>query len=151
MNLEEIALAMPIEEKLLHPLYDWGAKMDWRNLKHVHLVHVVKRSIAPFEFGVVEIPDEKTYETMKTTLQKYLRDEAKKIFSNDFKGEVSVHLSIHSHPEDEMVNILKHINSRLVVVATEGKHGLEGFFHNSFTDHLVRFAPCDVYVVRPVK
>lgn len=150
MKLEEISIAMPIEEKLLAPLYDWGKRMDQSSLKHLHLIHVVKRSIAPFEFGVVEIPDEKTYESMKSTLQSFLREEAKKIFP-EFNGEVSVHLSINSNPEEELVTILKHINSRLVVVATEGKHGFEGLFHNSFTDHLVRFAPCDVFVVRPVK
>lgn len=148
---QELAIALPMEEKLLGPLYSWGQRYDWSHVKRVHLVHVVKKSITPFEFGLVEIPDSKTYETMRSTLETFLRNEGKKIIPADFRGEVSVHLSLDTNAEEEMVNILRHINASVVVVATQGKHGFEGLFHNSFTDHLVRFAPCDVYVVRPVK
>lgn len=148
---QELAIALPLEEKLLSPLYSWGQRFDWSHVKRVHLIHVVKKSITPFEFGLVELPDEKTYESMRPTLETFLHNEGKKIIPPDFQGEISFHISRDANPEEEMVDILKHINASCVVVATQGKHGFEGLFHNSFTDHLVRFAPCDLYVVRPVK
>lgn len=148
---QDIAIAMPLEEKLLSPLYHWGQRFDWGHVKRIHLVHVVKKNVTPFEFGLVELPDEATYESMRPTLETFLRTEAQKILPDTFRGEISLHLSRHAYPEEEMVEILQHLNATMVVVATQGKHGLEGFFHNSFTDHLVRFAPCDVYVVRPEK
>lgn len=53
------------------------------------------------------------------------------------------------HPEEEVIEFLKNVNATLIVVATRGKHGFEGLFHSSFTDYMVKFAPCDVFVVRP--
>jgi nucleotide-binding universal stress UspA family protein len=149
MLLSDIAIALPLEDSLLKPLQLWGKKIDWHLVKHVHVIHVVKKSITPFEFGLVEIPDAKAFEDMTPTLYEFLRTETKKILSPEFKGEVSYHLAIDLHPEDEMVRMLKHLAPNMVVVSTQGRHGLEGFFHGSFSEQMVRFAPCDVYVVRP--
>lgn len=149
MTHQNIAIALPIEEKLLDPLHHWGERYDWSNVKEVHLVHVVKKNITPLEFGLVESPDERTFQDMEPTLQTYLRDEATKIVPADFEGEIFYHLSRDFNPEEEMVDTLKKLHVDLVVVATRGKHGFEGLFHSSFTDQMVKFAPCDVYVVRP--
>jgi nucleotide-binding universal stress UspA family protein len=46
---------------------------------------------------------------------------------------------------------LKEVKADLVVTATKGKHGIDGFFSSSFTDYLCKFSPCDVLVMRPAK
>ncbi len=149
MSHQKIAIALPVEEKLLHPLHTWGQRFDWSHVREVHMVHVVKKNITPLEFGLVEMPDEKTYQEMIPTLEKYLRDEAQKIIPSQFQGEVYFHLTRDFSPEEEMISMLKKLEVSLVVVSTRGKHGFEGLFHSSFTDQMVKFAPCDVYVVRP--
>lgn len=149
MSHQKIAIALPVEEKLLHPLHTWGQRFDWSHVREVHMVHVVKKNITPLEFGLVEVPDERTYQEMIPTLEKYLRDEAQKIIPSDFHGEVYFHLTRDFSPEEEMIATLKKLNVTLLVVSTRGKHGFEGLFHSSFTDQMVKFAPCDVYVVRP--
>lgn len=149
MSHQSIAIALPIEEKLLMPLHHWGQRFDWSHVKQVHMIHVVKKNITPLEFGLVEMPDETTYQEMVPALQTYLRDEAKKIVPAGFKGEVHYHLTRDFSPEEEMIDTLKKLDVSLVVVSTRGKHGFEGLFHSSFTDQMVKFAPCDVYVVRP--
>lgn len=53
--------------------------------------------------------------------------------------------------KERMVEYLKEANANLVVSATRGKSGLAGFFSSSFTEHLCKFSPCDVLVLRPVK
>lgn len=149
MSHANIAIALPVEEKLLGPLHEWGARFDWSHIKQVHLVHVVKKNIVPLEFGLVEMPDEKTYRGMEPTLFTYLKEEADKIVPKDFIGKVHFHLTRDFSPAEEVISILKKLETSLVVVATQGKHGFEGLFHSSFTDQMVKFAPCDVYVVRP--
>ena len=149
MSHQKIAIALPVEEKLLHPLHTWGQRFDWSHIKEVHLIHVVKKNITPLEFGLVEMPDETTYKEMVPTLEKYLREEAQKIIPKDYLGEVYFHLTRDFSPEEEMIATLKKLDTTLVVVSTRGKHGFEGLFHSSFTDQMVKFAPCDVYVVRP--
>ena len=149
MRPQRIAIAVPIEETLLGPFYEWGKKFDFSHVEAVHLIHVVKKNITPLEFGLIESPDEVTYKEMEPTIEKYLKDEAKKILPSDFKGPVQFHVTNDFHPEEEVIDLLKELKATLIVVATRGKHGLEGLFHSSFTDYMIKFAPCDVFVVRP--
>lgn len=150
MSHKKIALALPLEEKLLAPLYQWGKRFDWGHIQEVHFVHVVKKTITPLEFGLVEMPDEKTFQEMVPTLEKFLGEESTKIIPSDFKGKLVFHISREYSPEDEFIETINKTGVTLVVVSTHGKHGFQGLFHSSFTDHMVKFAPCDVYVVRPV-
>lgn len=146
---QRIVIALPLEEELLTPLYDWGRKFDFSHVESVHFVHVVKKNITPLEFGLIESPDEGTYAEMVPTLKKFAKDEAKKILPTDYNGPVEFHITKDFHPEEEVIDLLKNLKATLVVVATRGKHGFEGLFHSSFTDYLVKFSPCDVFVVRP--
>jgi nucleotide-binding universal stress UspA family protein len=149
MSHKKIAIALPTEEKLIQPLYHWGERFDWSHIQETHIVHVVKKNITPLEFGLIEMPDENTYQEMLPTLDKYLREEAQKIIPKEYSGEVFFHLTRDFSPEEEMIRILKKTNVGLIVVSTRGKHGFAGLFHSSFTDQMVKFSPCDVYVVRP--
>lgn len=149
MSHQKIAIALPTEEKLLLPLYHWGSRFDWSHIKEAHVVHVVKKNITPLEFGLIEMPDETTYQEMVPTLNHFLREESQKIIPKDYSGEVYFHLNRDFSPEEEMIKIIKETHASLVVVSTRGKHGFNGLFHSSFTDQMVKFSPCDVYVVRP--
>ncbi|WP_408097185.1 universal stress protein [Peredibacter sp. HCB2-198] len=149
MRPQRIVVALPLEEELLAPLHEWGRKFDFSHVESVHFLHVVKKNITPLEFGLIETPDEETYHDMMPALEKFLREESKKILPPGFQGETSFQLTKDFHPEEEVIDILKNRNATLIVVATRGKHGFEGLFHSSFTDYMVKFAPCDVFVVRP--
>jgi len=149
MSHQRIAIALPTEEKLLQPLQHWGGRFDWSHIKETHIIHIVKKNITPLEFGLIEMPDESTYQEMVPSLNSFLRDEARKIIPREYKGEVFFHLNRDFSPEEEMIKALKETKVSLVVVSTRGKHGFQGLFHSSFTDQMVKFAPCDVYVVRP--
>lgn len=149
MRPQRIVVALPLEESLLQPLHEWGRKFDFEHVESVHFLHVVKKNITPLEFGLIETPDEETYQDMMPALEKFLKEEAKKILPAGFSGETTFQLTKDFHPEEEVIDILKDRMATLVVVATRGKHGFEGLFHSSFTDYMVKFAPCDVFVVRP--
>lgn len=149
MRPQRIVVALPLEDSLLGPLYDWGSKYDFSNVESVHFIHVVKKNITPLEFSLLETPDEGTYRDMLPALEKFMREESQKILPKNFKGEVTLDLTRDFSPEEEVVDFLKDKRASLIVVATRGKHGIEGFFHSSFTDYMVKFAPCDVFVVRP--
>lgn len=149
MQPQRIVIAVPLEESLLRPLYEWGRKYDFSHVESIHFLHVVKKNITPLEFGLIESPDDATYRDMLPTIEKFLREESAKILPRDFKGQVTYQVTKDFHPEEEVIDILKTAKSTLIVVATRGKHGFEGLFHSSFTDYMVKFAPCDVFVVRP--
>lgn len=149
MRPQKIVIALPLEETLLGPLHDWGKKFDFSHVESVTFVHVVKKNITPLEFGLIESPDESTYQDMVPTLNNFLKEEARKIIPSDYAGSIHFEVTKDFHPEEELIDILKRLGATLIVVATRGKHGLDGFFHSSFTDYMIKYAPCDVFVVRP--
>lgn len=149
MRPQRIVVALPLEDSLLGPLHDWGANYDFTHVESVHFIHVVKKNITPLEFGLIETPDDGTYQDMLPALEKFMREESQKILPRDFAGKVTLQLTKDFNPEEDVVDILKQRKATLLVVATRGKHGFDGLFHSSFTEHMVKFAPCDVFVVRP--
>jgi len=149
MRPQKIVIALPLEDSLLGPLHEWGKKFDFSHVESIHFVHVVKKNITPLEYGLMESPDEVTYQDMVPALSKFLKDEATKILPKDYKGTVEFLVTKDFNPEEEIIDILKNVNASLIVVTTRGKHGLDSLFHSSFTNHMVRYSPCDVFVVRP--
>lgn len=145
----KIVIALPLEEKLLTPIREWGSKFNFDHIDHVHFVHVIKINITPLEFGLVESPDDLTYKEMKPTISKFLEDESRKILPANFEGKISFEVEKDSDPEEESVEILKREHPDFIVVSSHARHGIDSFLHSSFTDYMIKHAPCDVFVVRP--
>ena len=149
MKHQNIAIAVPLDDDLVEPLHRWGKEFDWSHVNEVHLIHVVKKNMTPLEFGMMELPDENAYKEMVPVLKNFLKDESKKIIPQSYAGEIYFHLASDFTPEEEILEILKKIDSTLLVVATHDRHGLSALFHSSFSEHMIHNAPCDVFVVRP--
>ena len=149
MQAQTLLIAIPLEENLLKPLYQWGKKFNFTNVENIHLIYVVKKNITPLEFGLMESPDEKTFQDMIPPLERFLQEEAKKIIPTEFNGKTILEVTSDFHPEELVVDYIKKNNVNLIVVSTRGKHGIDGLFHSSFTDYMVKFSPCDIFVVRP--
>lgn len=147
--MKKIVVTVPLEEKELATLKEWGQMFDWNIISEVTFLHVVHRVATPMEFALVEVPDQESYEKMKPELEKFLQEQVKTITPANFKGKAETIVDISFEPEETVIDFLKANKTDLVVAATKGKKGFEGFFHHSFTEHLIKFGPCDVYVVKP--
>ena len=115
----------------------------------IHLIHCFEIQVYTNEFSPYIYPTEDKYpeltEAAKTVLQG-VEDELKVGHPNtEFVKEVYFTQS----PKQKMKEYLKEINADLVVVATRGKHGIEGLFTSSFAEFLVKYSPCDIHILRP--
>lgn len=151
MNLQTIVVALPIEETHLRAFYDWGKSHDFSHVASVHFLHVVRITVTPLEFGLMEAPDEATFQEMRPTLLRFLQEEARKILPAEFEGSANFQVSHGFHPEEEVMRIAKDLGASLLVVSPRIKHGIEGLFQHSFTAFAIRHAPCDVLVLRPLE
>lgn len=149
MSHSRIAVALPLDDKNLAPLHALESRFDWSHVQEVHFIHIVKRSIAPYEFGMVEVPDEEGFNEMKPTLEDHLKREAHRILPPDFKGQIFYHLKRDFNPEEEMNELLRSLDISLLIVATAGHRGWQALFHDSFSKTMLNSAPCDVYIARP--
>lgn len=146
-----VAIAISSEDDLLPTLTKWGERFDWTRVATVHFIHIVKKVVMPIEFAVTENPSMEMFLDMRPVLLKHLEEQQAKIVPGDFKGSCLYHVDCDFDPEEAMVDKLKQLRVSLVVVATHGRKGFNGLFHSSFAHHMIKFAPCDVYVVRPEK
>lgn len=121
------------------------------NLKHaeVHFVHVFEIHLYNADIVPIVYPSEDQYPEIEKSAVAILKQ-----LSDDLgiKAEHSHQKCFFSHSREEKINsYVKEIHADLVVVATRGKHGIEGFFSSSLADFLVKYSPCDVLVLRPLK
>ncbi len=115
----------------------------------IHLVHCFEIQVYTNEFSPYIYPTEDKYpeltEAAKGILQN-VENELKKFHPDtEFIKEVYFTQS----PKQKMKEYLKEMNADLVVVATRGKHGIEGLFTSSFAEFLVKYSPCDIHILRP--
>jgi nucleotide-binding universal stress UspA family protein len=151
MSQKNLVIALPLETELLNPFYEWATSFDFNQYASISFVHIVKKTITPIEFSIVENPTEAAFLEMKPTLERFLQEEKNKIIPKSFLGEIKYIVSKHLHTDEEMMHFLKETNANLVVVSTRGKHGIKGLFTSSFTDRMVKLAPCNILVLRPLR
>jgi len=150
MSLKNLAIALPLESELLAPFYHWGSSFDFNHYDSISFIHIVKKTLTALEFSIIENPSEAMFLEMKPTLENFLKDEKNKIVPRKYDGEIQYIVSKHLHPDEEMIQYLTKLKSELVVVSTRGKHGMKGLFTSSFTDRMVKLAPCHILVLRPL-
>lgn len=65
------------------------------------------------------------------------------------KSKVELKCFFNESPKKRIREFLEEVNADICVVATRGKHGIRGLFSSSFADHLLKYSPCDIQVLRP--
>ena len=67
----------------------------------------------------------------------------------EVRGELSVDTVIRTGPvAAEIIAVAQSLPADLIVVSTHGRTGLKHVLLGSVTEHVVRHAPCPVFVVR---
>lgn len=121
------------------------------NLKdaNIHFIHVFEVHLYNADIVPVIYPAEAQYPEIEKSSLDILNTLAKDIGA---RSDQTILKCFFSNSREEKINsYLKEVNANLVVVATRGKHGIEGFFASSLADFLCKYSPCDVLVMRPKK
>lgn len=116
---------------------------------NLHIITVIEKQIYTVEMAPYVYPVESQYPIMESSALDVLKTLGSDLGINP--ENIVYKCFIEYDREKTVKEYLKRVNADLVVVATRGKHGLEGFFSSSFTDYLCKFSPCDVLVMRPGK
>lgn len=115
------------------------------NNAHVHLVHCFEIHLYASDFTPFVFPGEDKYPEIESATKVILKNLAEELGIKSFTTEVF----FSSTPKKKMIDYLKEKKTELIIVATRGKHGIEGLFSSSFAEHLLKFSPCDVHILRP--
>ena len=115
----------------------------------IHLVHCFEVHVYTSDFSPYVYPTEDKYPELEEASKKVLSGLVNEICTEEEKKNTESHVFFTQSPKQKMKEYLEESNADMVIVATRGKHGIEGLFSSSFAEHLVKYSPCDVHILRP--
>jgi nucleotide-binding universal stress UspA family protein len=146
--MKNVVLCVDLNEETLNRLKKIHEDIDLKHSK-IHLVHVFEIQYYMSEFTPFVFPTENQYSEMEKSTLSILEK-----FSLDLginKENVILKCFFARSREEKLIEYLNDAKANLAVVATRGKHGVDGLFVSSVTDYLCKYSPCDVLVLRPNK
>lgn len=146
--MKNYVICTTLEEESLNTLKNLRNDIELKNA-NIHIVTVIEKQI--YNVGLIPhiYPAEEQYNAIVDGATTLLKSVATSLGIDDSK--VVYKCFFEYDREKKVKEYLDEVKADLAVVATRGKHGLDGFFSSSFTDYLCKFAPCDVLVMRPRK
>ena len=120
--------------------------MDLKNTQ-IFFIHVFQSQLYNFDLVPYVFPLPEQRPTIESSTNGLLSELGKNL---DLKpGSFKVNCFFSYSRNEKIKEFLDDVKADLVVIATRGKHGVDGFFSSSLADYLCKFSPCDIFVMRP--
>lgn len=146
--MKNIVICADLNQNSLDTLKTLHRNLDFKDAT-LHFIHVFEIHMYNADIVPVIYPTEAQYPEIEQSTLGILEKLAQDVGAKSEQVQKKCFFS-HSR-EEKIINYITDVNADLVVVATRGKHGIEGFFSSSLADFLCKYSPCDVLVVRPKK
>ena len=146
--MKTIVLCVDLKKECLNTLKTVTKIIDLRDTQ-VHLLHIYEGQIFNADLTPWIIPEPEQYPSIEKSILKTLSKLRHELDLNPDNVKEKCIFSFSR--EQEIKNYLLQNDASLVVLATRGKHGIEGLFLSSLADFLCKYSPCDVLVLRPQK
>lgn len=146
--MKNIVICADLNQNSLDTLKTLGRNLDFKDAT-LHFIHVFEIHMYNADIVPVIFPTEDQYPEIEQSTLNILNK-----LGNDLgakKDQIQTKCFFSHSREEKIRSYLNEVNADLAVVATRGKHGIEGFFSSSLADFLCKYSPCDVLVVRPKK
>lgn len=144
--MKTYVLCTTLEQHSIDTLKKIKASFDLSNVI-LHIVTVIEVKMYNNDLIPYIYPIQSQYEELSGAAETIMRSLANQLEVKEDK--IVIKCLFDSNRENKIKEYLEEVEADLVVAATRGKHGIEGFFSSSFTDYLCKFSPCDVLVLRP--
>lgn len=142
--MKKVVICMPLDEKLQKDIFEGIKKLSWLNESEVDFVQIFKQESFPYLMPPTVFPDQDQKGEIQKTIVEIFEGLTKDL---NYKNK-NYHVAFDESPKDGMVAYLKENNADLVITYTREKHGITGYFASSFTEFLVKHAPCSVLTLR---
>jgi nucleotide-binding universal stress UspA family protein len=117
---------------------------EWLRDCKVDLVHLFQIESYPYIVPPYFYPSD----TQRPGVDKAVKEILKSLAEKCGLSETNEYCLFVEDVKEASVQFIKDHPSDLVITAARGKHGIEGFFSSSFTDHLIKFSPTPVLALR---
>lgn len=143
--MKNVVICVSLNDESLDNLAQLKGDQILKDAK-VHLVHCFEIQVYTSDFSPYIYPTEEKYPEIEAASLKIL-DSLQERLGLEEKVEKKCFFS--QSPKQRLKEYLEESKADLCVVATRGKHGIQGLFSSSFAEHLVKYSPCDLHIKRP--
>lgn len=119
-----------------------------KNAEKIHFAHCFEIQVYTSEFSPYIFPTEEKFPDIEKSALTILEALAKDILNDKQLANAQFHCFFSHSPKERMREFLEDTDANLAIVATRGIHGIEGLFSSSFAEHMIKYSPCDTYIVR---
>ena len=145
-KIKNIVLCCSMDEILLQQLHNILA-YPFPEETRFHFIHVFKVQLMMNDLTPFVFPSDEQQESIRRFVQGQLQNLRKQLGLHHTNSVEECFFD--SNPRKRILEYLDEVGADLVVATTRPKHGMEGLFSSSFTDHLVKLAKCDCLILRP--
>lgn len=145
--MSKIVIAIPMDESLQEVFHDYLKENPFAPEDEIHFVHIFREEHLNYIMPPVSYPipgDKPIIEKEILGIMKSLVERAE---LNNVKT-LEYRCLFNESPKDMMISYLKNLNADLVISTTRGKKGFTSLFASSFSEHLLKWAPCRLLVLR---
>lgn len=145
--MKSIVICVDLNQRSLDTLKTISDKINLQD-SLIHLIHVFEIHYTGQGYYAIVYPTTEEYPEIEKSVLKGLAE-----LATDLKLPENrvVKKCVFSHSKESVLkDYLSEVNAGMVIVATRGKHGVDGLFSGSLTNFLCQYSPCDVLVLRPV-
>ncbi len=146
--MKKVLVAVDLNDDSMKMIKESLKEREWSEVDEVHLVHGFQLQVYADNFLFAAYPMEDQYEQVKESVSGLLGQLTSNAFKDGEKPKVIRECLITAGPTQAIVEYAAKNSIDEMIIGTRGKHGFEGLFSSSFAEHMVRHAPCDLFICR---
>ncbi|MFT6068985.1 MAG: nucleotide-binding universal stress UspA family protein [Bacteriovoracaceae bacterium] len=146
--MKKILVAVDLNDDSMKLIKRSLKKRNWSDVEEVHLVHGFQLQVYADNFLFAAYPMEDQYDQVKKSVSGLFGELVSGAFKDGNKPKVIKECLITTGPTQAIVDYATENSIDEMIIGTRGKHGFEGLFSSSFAEHMVRHAPCDLFICR---
>ena len=146
--MRNVVICCSLEDENINLLKSLKGNPLLENAK-LHFVHIFEIHVYTSDFSPYIFPSEDKYPEIEKASKDILQSVAKEVCTEEELKNTETECYFAYSPKQKISDYLTEVNADLVVVASKQKHGIEGLFSSSFTEHLVKYSSCNVHLLRP--
>lgn len=123
-------------------------EMNFSDVSEIHLLHGFQKQVYVDNFFFTQFPFQDQMEEVKKSVLEVLTDIEESIKTNGKIMTIVKECLIADLPKKEIADYVKENNLDQLIVATRGKHGIEGLFSSSFAEYMVRHVDSELLIIR---
>ncbi len=117
-------------------------------IEEVHFIHAYQTQVYADNFNVTTYPDHDEFEKFKGDIEGVLKSPCKDTLPKDLIKNSMTNVFLSPSPKVDIYKYAKMKDVDEIIIITRGLHGLEGIFHSSFADFMMKHSQCELTILR---